>query len=680
MASRVPWRRTLTLLQQQQRLRSSQPLAAPCYPSYGSSLLHRLTGRALYSSKGAGSDVIGIDLGTTNSCVAVMEGKMPRVIENSEGARTTPSVVAFTSKGERLVGTPAKRQAVTNPTNTLFGTKRLIGRPFDDPQTQKEAKMVPYKIIRAPNGDAWVEAGGQKYSPSQVGAFVLGKMKDTAESYLGRPVGKAVITVPAYFNDAQRQATKDAGRIAGLDVLRIINEPTAASLSYGMDRKEGLVAVFDLGGGTFDISILEISGGVFEVKATNGDTFLGGEDFDNALLHHLVDDFKKEQGIDLSSDRMALQRLREAAEKAKVELSSTPQTDVNLPFITADASGAKHLNVTLTRSKYEQLVNHLIERTKQPCKDCLKDAGLSAKDVDEVLLVGGMTRMPKVQEVVNSIFSKEPSKGVNPDECVAMGAAIQGGVLRGDVKDILLLDVTPLSLGIETLGGVFTRLITRNTTIPTKKSQVFSTAADGQTQVGVKVLQGEREMAADNKVLGQFDLVGIPPAPRGMPQIEVTFDIDANGIVNVSARDKATGKEQAITIQSSGGLSEADIQKMVKDAELYAQKDQERKALIDAKNDADTTMYSVEKSLNEHKEKLPQDVVDGVQSALAELKSSVDSENVEEIKAKISAAQTASMKIGEALMKNQSGGSSGSGPTGEQAAEAEYEDVKEGKK
>lgn len=688
MASRVPWRRTLSLLQQRSAqvapigFSSSSPLVQV---SQGSPLLHRLTerltGRALYSAKGAaGSDVIGIDLGTTNSCVAVIEGKMPRVIENSEGARTTPSVVAFTAKGERLVGTPAKRQAVTNPTNTLFGTKRLIGRPFDDPQTQKEAKMVPYKIVRGTNGDAWVEAGGQKYSPSQVGAFVLGKMKETAESYLGRPVSKAVITVPAYFNDAQRQATKDAGRIAGLDVLRIINEPTAASLSYGMDSKEGMVAVFDLGGGTFDISILEISGGVFEVKATNGDTFLGGEDFDNALLEHLVQEFKKDQGIDLSSDRMALQRLREAAEKAKVELSSTPQTDINLPFITADASGAKHLNVTLTRSRYEQLVNHLIERTKQPCKDCLKDAGVTSKEIDEVLLVGGMTRMPKVQEIVSSIFSKEPSKGVNPDECVAMGAAIQGGVLRGDVKDILLLDVTPLSLGIETLGGVFTRLITRNTTIPTKKSQVFSTAADGQTQVGVKVLQGEREMAADNKTLGQFDLVGIPPSPRGVPQIEVTFDIDANGIVNVSARDKATGKEQAITIQSSGGLSEADIQKMVKDAEMFATKDQERKQMIDAKNDADTTLYSVEKSLNEHKENLPQEVVDTITSAIADLKKAVESENVEEIKQKTSAAQTASMKIGEALMKNQSSGSSGStGSTGPGAAEAEYEDVKEKK-
>ncbi|CAM6128689.1 unnamed protein product [Calypogeia fissa] len=629
-----------------------------------------------YSAGAGGNDVIGIDLGTTNSCVAVMEGKLPKVIENSEGARTTPSVVAFTPKGERLVGTPAKRQAVTNPTNTLFGTKRLIGRAFDDEQTQKEAKMVPYKIVRGSNGDAWVEAGGQKYSPSQVGAFVLGKMKETAESYLGRPVSKAVITVPAYFNDAQRQATKDAGRIAGLDVLRIINEPTAASLSYGMDKKEGLVAVFDLGGGTFDISILEISGGVFEVKATNGDTFLGGEDFDNTLLQHLVSEFKKEQGIDLSSDRLALQRLREAAEKAKVELSSTPQTDINLPFITADSSGAKHLNVTLTRSKFEALVSDLIERTKQPCKDCLKDAGISAKEVDEVLLVGGMTRVPKVQETVAAIFGKEPSKGVNPDEVVAMGAAIQGGVLRGDVKDILLLDVTPLSLGIETLGGVFTRLITRNTTIPTKKSQVFSTAADAQTQVGVKVLQGEREMAADNKMLGQFELVGIPPAPRGVPQIEVTFDIDANGIVNVSARDKATGKEQAITIQSSGGLSEDEIQKMVKDAELYAQKDQERKQLIDARNDADTTIYSVEKSVSEYKDKLPQDVVDSVRIAIADLKKSVQSENIDDIRQKTEAAKSASMKIGQALGNKQESGPAG-GATPEQ--EAEYEDVKEGK-
>ncbi|KAJ7519640.1 hypothetical protein O6H91_20G048000 [Diphasiastrum complanatum] len=651
-------------------------------PPASSILRHLWAPSRAYSSKVGGSDVIGIDLGTTNSCVAVMEGKTPRVIENSEGARTTPSVVAFTAKGERLVGTPAKRQAVTNPTNTLFGTKRLIGRQFDDPQTQKEMKMVPYKIVRAPNGDAWVEAGGQKYSPSQVGAFILGKMKDTAEAYLGRPVSKAVITVPAYFNDAQRQATKDAGKIAGLEVLRIINEPTAASLSYGMDKKEGLVAVFDLGGGTFDVSILEISGGVFEVKATNGDTFLGGEDFDNALVQHLLTEFKKEQGIDLSSDRLALQRLREAAEKAKVELSSTTQTDINLPFITADASGAKHLNMTLTRSRFEALVSNLVERTKQPCKDCLKDAGVTAKEVDEVLLVGGMTRMPKVQEIVNNIFGKEPSKGVNPDEVVAMGAAIQGGVLRGDVKDILLLDVTPLSLGIETLGGVFTRLITRNTTIPTKKSQVFSTAADGQTQVGVKVLQGEREMAADNKLLGQFDLVGIPPSPRGVPQIEVTFDIDANGIVNVSARDKATNKEQAITIQSSGGLTETEIEKMVKDAELYAQKDKERKQLIDAKNDADTFVYSTEKSLSEYKDKLPRDVVDTIQSSLEDLKKAVQTDDVDDIKGKLTAAQSASMKIGEILSK-QSGDSTSSSTSstpGEQATEAEYEDVKQEKK
>ncbi|GBG64873.1 hypothetical protein CBR_g48341 [Chara braunii] len=549
-----------------------------------------------YSAKAAGgSDVIGIDLGTTNSCVAVMEGKMPRIIENAEGARTTPSVVAFTPKGERLVGTPAKRQAITNPTNTVYGTKRLIGRRFDDSVVKKEMSMVSYKIVSGPNGDAWVEAGGQKLSPSQVGAFVLEKMKETAEAYLGRSVTKAVITVPAYFNDAQRQATKDAGRIAGLEVARIINEPTAASLSYGMERKDGgLIAVFDLGGGTFDISILEISGGVFEVKATNGDTFLGGEDFDNALLNHLLEEFKKQEGIDLRGDRLALQRLREASEKAKIELSSTPQTEINLPFITADATGAKHLQLSLTRSKYESLVEQLLARTKQPCKDCLKDAGVSAKDIDEVVLVGGMTRMPRVQEIVRSIFGKDPCKGVNPDEAVALGAAIQGGVLRGDVKDILLLDVTPLSLGIETLGGVFTRLISRNTTIPTKKSQVFSTAADGQTQVGIKVLQGEREMAADNKLLGEFDLVGIPPSPRGVPQIEVAFDIDANGIVNVSAKDKATQKEQAITIQSSGGLSEADIDKMVREAEQYAHRDKERKQLIEARNVADTLIYSTE--------------------------------------------------------------------------------------
>lgn len=643
-----------------------------------SSIVRRWTAAArAFSSKGAGSDVIGIDLGTTNSCVAVMEGKNPRVIENSEGSRTTPSVVAFNQKGELLVGTPAKRQAVTNPTNTLFGTKRLIGRKFDDPQTQKEMKMVPYKIIRAPNGDAWVEANGQQYSPSQIGAFVLGKMKETAESYLGRSVANAVITVPAYFNDAQRQATKDAGRIAGMEVKRIINEPTAAALSYGMNNKEGLVAVFDLGGGTFDISILEISNGVFEVKATNGDTFLGGEDFDNALLQYLVDEFKKNEGIDLSKDRLAVQRLREAAEKAKIELSSTTSTDINLPFITADASGAKHLNIQLTRSKFEMLVNNLIERTRQPCKDCMKDAGVTPRELDEVLLVGGMTRVPKVQQLVAELFGKEPSKGVNPDEAVAMGAAIQGGILKGDVKELLLLDVNPLSLGIETLGGVATKLITRNTTIPTKKSQVFSTAADGQTQVGIKVLQGEREMAADNKILGQFDLVGIPPAPRGVPQIEVTFDIDANGIVNVSARDKATGKEQAITIHPSGGLSEADIQNMVKEAEMYSQKDQERKKLIEAKNQADNTIYSVEKSLNEYKDKLPANIVNEIESAVADLKKAIEGEDTDKILANIEAATKASMKIGQHLQQ-QSGGSSGSSgtPGGDQTPEAEYEEVK----
>ncbi|KAG2309986.1 hypothetical protein Bca4012_024474 [Brassica carinata] len=632
-----------------------------------------------FSSKPAGNDVIGIDLGTTNSCVAVMEGKNPKVIENAEGARTTPSVVAFNPKGELLVGTPAKRQAVTNPTNTLFGTKRLIGRKFDDPQTQKEMKMVPYKIVRAPNGDAWVEANGQQYSPSQVGAFVLTKMKETAEAYLGKSVKKAVVTVPAYFNDAQRQATKDAGRIAGLDVERIINEPTAAALSYGMTNKEGLIAVFDLGGGTFDVSVLEISNGVFEVKATNGDTFLGGEDFDNALLDFLVNEFKTSEGIDLAKDRLALQRLREAAEKAKIELSSTSQTEINLPFITADASGAKHFNITLTRSRFETLVNHLIERTRDPCKNCLKDAGISAKEVDEVLLVGGMTRVPKVQNVVAEIFGKTPSKGVNPDEAVAMGAALQGGILRGDVKELLLLDVTPLSLGIETLGGVFTRLIGRNTTIPTKKSQVFSTAADNQTQVGIKVLQGEREMASDNKLLGEFDLVGIPPSPRGIPQIEVTFDIDANGIVTVSAKDKTTGKEQQITIRSSGGLSEDDIQKMVRDAELHAQKDKERKDLIDTKNTADTTIYSIEKSLGEYREKIPSEVAKEIEDAVADLRSASAGDDLNEIKAKIDAANKAVSKIGEHMSGgggSAPGGGSGTEGGSDQTPEADYEEVK----
>lgn len=648
--------------------------------NFSSPLLQRWGNAArVFSSKGAGGDVIGIDLGTTNSCVALMEGKNPKVIENSEGARTTPSVVAFNQKGELLVGTPAKRQAVTNPTNTVFGTKRLIGRRFDDPQTQKEMKMVPFKIVKATNGDAWVEVNGNQYSPSQIGAFILTKMKETAEAYLGRSVSNAVITVPAYFNDAQRQATKDAGKIAGLDVKRIINEPTAAALSYGMNNKEGLVAVFDLGGGTFDVSILEISNGVFEVKATNGDTFLGGEDFDNTLLDYLVSEFKKSESIDLSKDRLALQRLREAAEKAKVELSSSSQTDVNLPFITADASGAKHLNITLTRSKFENLVNHLIERTRDPCKNCLKDAGVSVKEVDEVLLVGGMTRVPKVQEIVSEIFGKLPSKGVNPDEAVAMGAAIQGGILRGDVKELLLLDVTPLSLGIETLGGVFTRLINRNTTIPTKKSQVFSTAADGQTQVGVRVLQGEREMATDNKLLGEFELVGIPPAPRGVPQIEVTFDIDANGIVTVSAKDKATNKEQAITIRSSGGLTEDEIQKMVREAEMHAQKDQEKKLLIDARNAADSTIYSVEKSLSEYKDKLPSEVVSEIESAVADLKKAMASDDAEDIKAKTDAATAASLKIGQHVQQQAGGSSSGSqggSEGGDQAAEAEYEEVK----
>eukprot|EP00897_Mesotaenium_endlicherianum_P004790 jgi/Mesen1/4339/ME000022S03630 len=626
-------------------------------------------------------DVIGIDLGTTNSCVAIMEGKTSRVIENAEGQRTTPSIVAFKANGERVVGIPAKRQAVINPENTVSGTKRLIGRRFDDAVVQKEMKMVSYKVTKGPNGDAWVQASGQQYSPSQIGGFIVDKMKSTAEAYLGRAVNKAVITVPAYFNDAQRQATKDAGRIGGVEVLRIINEPTAAALSYGMERKEGLVAVFDLGGGTFDVSILEMSGGVFEVKATNGDTFLGGEDFDNVLLRHLISEFKKQEGIDLGQDRLALQRLREAAEKAKIELSSTPQTEISLPFLTADASGAKHFATSLTRAKFEQLTAELLERTKEPCKACLKDAGIAPKELTEVLLVGGMTRMPRVQEIVREIFGRDPSKGVNPDEVVAMGAAIQGGVLKGDVKDILLLDVTPLSLGIETLGGVFTRLINRNTTIPTKKSQVFSTAADGQTQVGIKVLQGEREMAADNKLLGQFDLVGIPPSPRGVPQIEVTFDIDANGIVNVSARDKATSREQAMTIQSSGGLSESEIEKMVREAEQFSQKDKERKALIEIRNDADTYLYSTEKALNDHKDKLPQDVIDTINNSFIELKKAMEGEDVEELKSKLAAAQQAALKIGETLAKQApSSSSEGSSAGGDgKTVDAEFEDVKDPK-
>jgi chaperone protein DnaK len=628
-------------------------------------------------------EVIGIDLGTTNSCVAVMEGSQPRVIENSEGARTTPSTVAFTKDGEVLVGTPAKRQAVTNPENTLFASKRLIGRRYDDSEVARAQKLVPYEISRGSNGDAWLKAQGKDYSPSQVGSFVLKKMKETADSFLGSPVSQAVVTVPAYFNDAQRQATKDAGKIAGLDVLRIINEPTAAALAYGLDKADGkVIAVYDLGGGTFDVSILEISGGVFEVKATNGDTLLGGEDFDNALVEHIVAAFKAEQGIDLSGDRLAMQRVREAAEKAKRELDGVKTTDINLPFITADATGPKHLNMDITRSKFEAMVSDLLERSLEPCRKCLKDASLATSEVDEVLLVGGMTRMPKVAEVVEQLFNKKPSKGVNPDEVVAMGAAIQGGVLKGDVKDILLLDVTPLSLGIETLGGVFTRLIGRNTTIPTKKSQVFSTAADNQTQVGIKVLQGEREMAADNKMLGQFDLVGIPPAPRGVPQIEVTFDIDANGIVNVSAKDKATGKEQSIAIQSSGGLSEAEIEEMVAAAEANKEADERRKQMIEAKNDADSLVYSTEKTLGEHKDKLSAEDTEAVEKAIADVKSAAEGDDLEGLKEATSALQQAAMKIGQAVYG--SGGSDASAgeekKEDETVVDAEYTEKKDEKK
>ena len=597
--------------------------------------------------------VIGIDLGTTNSCVAIMDGKNPKVIENSEGARTTPSVVAFT-ESEKLIGQSAKRQAVTNPENTLYAVKRFIGRSFEDDTVQKDLGLSPFKIIKGNNGDAWVEAQGEKYSPSQISAFILQKMKETAESYTGETITQAVITVPAYFNDAQRQATKDAGKIAGLEVLRIINEPTAASLAYGLDKKQsGTVVVYDLGGGTFDVSILEVGDGVFEVKSTNGDTHLGGEDFDLRIIDFLASEFKKEQGIDLKNDKLALQRLKEAAEKAKIELSSSTQTDVNLPFVTADQSGPKHLNVKLTRAKLEELVDDLLQSTIDPCKKALSDAGLSASDINDVILVGGMTRMPKVTEIVKNFFGKDPSKGVNPDEVVAMGAAIQAGVLQGDVKDVLLLDVTPLSLGIETLGGVFTKLIERNTTVPTKKSQVFSTAEDNQNAVTIRVFQGEREMAADNKLLGQFDLVGIPPAPRGTPQIEVTFDIDANGIVNVSAKDKSTGKEQQIKIQASGGLSDEEIDKMVKDAEANAETDKKKREEVDVKNQADSLVFQVEKNIKEHGDKISPEDKSKIEADLKDLKEALEKNEIETIKQKTQDLTQSSMKMGEAMYKDQ---------------------------
>ena len=612
------------------------------------------------------SKVIGIDLGTTNSCVSIMDGKDAKVIENTEGARTTPSMVAF-SDDERLVGQPAKRQAVTNPEKTLFAIKRLIGRPFNDPITKKDQKLVPYKIVKGDNNDAWVEVDKKKYSPSQISAFILQKMKETAESYLGEDVNQAVITVPAYFNDSQRQATKDAGKIAGLEVLRIINEPTAAALAYGLEKKEaGTIAVFDLGGGTFDVSILEIGDGVFEVKSTNGDTFLGGEDFDHRIVDYLADEFKKENGIDLREDNLALQRLKEAGEKAKIELSSSVQTEVNLPFITADSSGPKHLNIKLTRAKLEALVEDLIERTVKPCKQALKDAGLSAGEIEDVILVGGMTRMPKVQEIVKSFFGRDPNKGVNPDEVVAIGAAIQGGVLQGDVKDVLLLDVTPLSLGIETLGGVFTRLIDRNTTIPTRKGQTFSTAEDNQSAVTIRVFQGEREMASDNKLLGQFDLVGIPSSPRGVPQIEVTFDIDANGLVNVSAKDKATGKEQQIRIQASGGLSDDDIDRMVNEAEQHADDDKERRETVEVRNNADALVHSTEKNLQEFGDKITEEERGSIESAIANLKEALSGDDSEAIKSKTEALTEASMKLGEAIYKasqsEQAGPETSAGP------------------
>jgi len=629
--------------------------------------------------------VIGIDLGTTNSCVAVMDGDKPKVIENSEGARTTPSIVAFTKDGERLIGQPAKRQAVTNPDNTVFAVKRLIGRRFDDPVTKKDTELVPYTITKGKNGDAWVKAGGEDYSPSQISAFILQKMKETAESYLGETVTQAVITVPAYFNDAQRQATKDAGQIAGLEVLRIINEPTAAALAYGLDKEDGkTIAVYDLGGGTFDVSILEIGDGVFEVKSTNGDTFLGGEDFDTAVVEYLADAFKKDEGIDLRGDKLALQRLKEAAEKAKIELSSAQSTEVNLPFITADQNGPKHLVKTITRTDLEKMVEGLIARTKEPMKKALADAGVSAKDIDEVVLVGGMTRMPKVREAVKVFFGKEPHTGVNPDEVVAMGAAIQAGVLQGDVKDVLLLDVTPLSLGIETLGGIMTKMIDRNTTIPTKKSQVYSTADDNQQAVTIRVFQGEREMAGDNKLLGQFDLVGIPPAPRGVPQIEVTFDIDANGIVNVSAKDKGTGKEQQIRIQASGGLSDADIDQMVQDAEKFAEEDKKRKERAEARNQADSLVHSTEQQLKEHGDAIDAGLKSEIEAAIAEAKTALEGDDVDAITAKSQALAEKAMKMGQAIYEKQQAeaapddGAGNAAQADEDVVDAEFSEVDEG--
>jgi len=635
------------------------------------------------------SKVIGIDLGTTNSCVAVMEGTQAKVLENAEGARTTPSVVAFTDEGEKLIGQPAKRQAVTNPENTIFAVKRLIGRNFNDPTVKKDVETAPFKIVNSDKGDAWIEAKGQKYSPSQISAFTLQKMKETAEKYLGSEVKQAVITVPAYFNDAQRQATKDAGKIAGLEVLRIINEPTAASLAYGLDKKANKkIAVYDLGGGTFDVSILELGDGVFEVKSTNGDTFLGGEDFDNAIVDYLLSEFKKENGIDLKSDKLALQRLKEAAEKAKIELSSATQTEINLPFITADKTGPKHINLKMTRAKLEALVEDLISRTIPPCKTALKDAGLSASEVDEIVLVGGMTRMPKVIEEVKNFFGKVPNKSVNPDEVVAMGAAIQAGVLQGDVKDVLLLDVTPLSLGIETLGGVSTKLIDKNTTIPTKKSQVFSTAEDNQPAVSIRVLQGEREMASDNKVLGNFELVGIAPAPRGVPQIEVTFDIDANGIVNVSAKDKGTGKEQKIQIQASGGLSDEEINQMVKDAESNKEEDKKKREAVDARNQADTLIHSTEKNLKDHGSKVSEADKKAIEDASANLRNALKGVDVEEIKKKTQDLVQASMKLGEAIYKSQQGAKPEDAPKDakkedtkdDNVVDADFEEVKDDNK